>query len=255
MPLRSRRRSLAEKSFIMKINIYESRAAMGAAAASAVAEKIAELLAAAPVVNIVFAAAPSQDEFLAALREMKVDWGRVNAFHMDEYLGLSPDAPQGFGNFLSERIFSVVAFKEVFYMGGADAEKYAGLLSAYPTDIVCMGIGENTHIAFNDPFVAQFDDPMLVKEIELDAASRQQQVNDGCFSSIELVPTHALTMTVPALMRARFAYVIVPGPRKAAAVAHTVYDPVSPQFPSSILRQHPDAVLFLDKDSAILLER
>ena len=239
----------------MKVNVYESRAAMGRAAASAVAAKIAELLTRKPFVNMVFAAAPSQEEFLAALREMPVEWGRVNAFHMDEYLELGVDVAQGFGVFLRDRLFSFVPCRDVFYMDGMTAEQYAVLLDTYTTDIVCLGIGENAHLAFNDPHVARFDDPETVKVVELDVACRQQQVNDGCFAYIERVPTHAVTMTIPALMRAPFVFVIVPGPRKAVAVRHTLYDAIDERYPSTILRRHPDVQLFLDRDSAIYVEK
>lgn len=239
----------------MQINIYDSRTAMGQAAAEAVAARIAELLATRPFINMVFAAAPSQEEFLAALRELPVEWGKVNAFHMDEYLDLGIDRDQGFGKFLDKRLFTLVPFKDVFYMDGMTTEEYSVLLSVYVTDIVCLGIGENTHLAFNDPHAAKFDDPELVKIVELDLACRQQQVNDECFAYVERVPTHAMTMTIPALMHAATAFVVVPGARKAEAVRHTLYDPISERYPSTILRQHPDARLFLDKDSAIYLEK
>jgi glucosamine-6-phosphate deaminase len=239
----------------MQVKIYDSREAMGLAAAEAVAAKIAELLAVKPWINMVFAAAPSQEEFLAAFRQMPVEWGRIHAFHMDEYLGLGIDRHQAFGVFLDKRLFRLVPFRDVFYMEGMTAGEYSVLLSVYITDIVVMGIGENTHLAFNDPHSARFDDPDLVKIVELDTACRQQQVNDGCFAYIERVPTHAMTMTIPALMAAPTAFVIVPGPRKAEAVRHTLYDAVSEQYPSTILRQHPDAQLFLDKDSAVYVEK
>ena|SRR6185312_5564452 len=239
----------------MQVNIHDSRAAMGLAAAEAVAAKIAELLAVKPWINMVFAAAPSQEEFLTAFRQMPVEWGRIHAFHMDEYLGLGIDRHQSFGIFLDKRLFRSVPFRDVFYMEGMTAEEYSVLLSVYLTDIVCMGIGENTHLAFNDPHSAKFDDPDLVKVVELDTACRQQQVNDGCFAYIERVPTHAMTMTIPALMAAPTAFAIVPGPRKAEAVRHTLYDPISERYPSTILRQHPDVRLFLDRDSAIYLEK
>ena len=239
----------------MQVNIHDSRAAMGLAAAEAVAAKIAELLAVKPWLNMVFAAAPSQEEFLAAFRQMPVEWGRIHAFHMDEYLGLGIDRHQSFGVFLDKRLFRQVPFRDVFYMEGMTAEEYSVLLSVYVTDIVCMGIGENTHLAFNDPHSAKFDDPELVKVVELDTACRQQQVNDGCFAYIERVPTHAMTMTIPALMAAPTAFVIVPSPRKAEAVRHTLYDAISERYPSTILRQHSDVRLFLDRDSAIYLEK
>ena len=234
----------------MKVNVYESRAAMGAAAASAVAGKIAELLVVKPFVNMVFAAAPSQDEFLAALREMPVEWARVNAFHMDEYLGLGVDAAQSFGNFLRDRLFSFVACRDVFYMDGMTAEQYALLLDTYPTDIVCMGIGENTHLAFNDPHVARFDDPETVKVVELDVDCRQQQVNDGCFAYIERVPTHAVTLSIPRLLRAEKLFCCVPGDLKRAAVTRAFRGAVDASSPASILREHAGCAVYLDADSA-----
>lgn len=231
---------------------------MGAAAAAMAADRIRLLLQEQEQLNVIFAAAPSQQEFLEALAaDGSIEWERINAFHMDEYIGLPADAPQGFGNFLKTRIFAKVPFRSVHYLNGnaADAEqeceRYAALL-LQGVDIVNMGIGENTHIAFNDPHVADFNDPRLVKVVDLDYACRQQQVNDGCFSTFAQVPTHALTLTVPALMQARYVFCMVPGPNKAAAVKHTLFDPISEKFPSTILRNHPQAALFVDKDSAAL---
>jgi glucosamine-6-phosphate deaminase len=187
---------------------------------------------------------------------MKVEWDRVNAFHMDEYIGLDPDAPQGFGNFLRERLFSRVRMKETFLLDGnakdvaAECRRYAALLEEFPADLVVLGIGENTHLAFNDPHVARFDDPALVKVVELDEVSRRQQVNDGCFLSIEDVPTQALTLTIPALMRAPFIFAVVPGRRKAEAVRRTLREEIGERWPSTVLRGHPGAVLFIDQESA-----
>lgn len=229
---------------------------MGAAAAAMAADRIRLLLQEKETLNVVFAAAPSQQEFLEALAADKnIAWERINAFHMDEYIGLEVNAPQGFGNFLKERIFSKVPFRNVHYLNGnapdiqQECERYAALLRQ-GVDIVNMGIGENTHIAFNDPHVADFADPQLVKVVDLDYACRQQQVNDGCFETFAQVPTHALTLTVPALMQASYVFCMVPGPNKAPAVKHTLFDGISEKYPSTILRQHPRAVLFVDKDSA-----
>ena len=241
----------------LRIKIYETRAMMGAQAAHDVSEKVRELLAKQDFVNMVFAAAPSQNEFLAALsKDRSLDWSRVNAFHMDEYIGLSKIDPARFGNFLKERLFGLAPFHEVHYLDGntsdpsIECRHYTALLRKYPTDIVCLGIGENTHLAFNDPHVASFDDPFLVKVVSLAEASRQQQVNDGCFARLELVPSSALTLTIPALLRSKAAFCIVPGSNKAEAVRHTLYSRISEAYPSTALREHPDATLYLDKDSS-----
>ncbi len=179
---------------------------MGESAATAVAAKIQSLLTVQPEVNIIYAAAPSQNEFFWKLLLPRILRGAtINAFHMDEYIGLNPDASQAFGNFLKDRIFSKLPFKSINYLNGNDADvnteciRYENLLTQYPPDIVCLGIGENGHLAFNDPPVADFNDPKLVKQVELDLACRQQQVNDGCFRTIKEVPTHALTINYPLL--------------------------------------------------------
>lgn len=241
----------------LEVKIFETRQEMGACAAEAVADRIRELLQKKEFVNIIFAAAPSQNEFLAALSEEKnILWERVNAFHMDEYVGLANDAPQHFGHFLKTRLFNNIPLHSVNYLDGnatdieAECDRYAKLLSEFPADIVCLGIGENCHLAFNDPHVAFFDDKLIVKQVRLDDACRQQQVNDACFDSFDQVPSTALTITIPALLKAKYAYAIVPGPKKAAAVQHTLEDEISEEYPSTILRDHPDAILYIDSDSA-----
>lgn len=241
----------------LRVEVLENRPSMGALAAASVTQKIRELLLAQEHVNIVFASAPSQNEFLAAMvAESDLEWNKIRAFHMDEYIGLPSDAAQSFGEFLREKLFSRVPIKEVFYLDGnapdpgAECRRYAMLLAQHPTDIVCMGIGENCHIAFNDPHVADFNDPDLVKEVKLDLTSREQQVHDGCFATLEQVPERALTLTIPALIRAHHLFCVVPGPTKAAAVNHTLNGPISAEFPATIIRQHPSATLFLDPESA-----
>lgn len=241
----------------LKVLVYPDRQQLGIAAAMQCAERISQLLEEQLYVNIIFAAAPSQNEFLSALvAETDIDWQRVNAFHMDEYVGLPATALQGFGNFLKEKIFDQLPFREVHYINGnapdaaAACLRYAALLEKYPVDIVNMGIGENTHIAFNDPHVADFNDPLAVKVVDLDLACRQQQVNDGCFATLAAVPTHAITLTVPALMRAKYIYCMVPGINKASAVGHTLHATISEQYPSTILRTHHQAILFADVNSA-----
>jgi glucosamine-6-phosphate deaminase len=244
----------------LEIKIFDTRQLMGESAADAVTAKIAVLLKVQPEVNVIFAAAPSQNEFLSAFITKKVEWNRINAFHMDEYIGLDVDAPQAFGNFLKERIFSKLPFKSINYLNGSAADidkecgRYANLLIQYPPDIVCLGIGENGHLAFNDPPVANFNDSKLVKQVELDLACRQQQVNDGCFKTIEEVPTHALTLTIPALLSAAYLSTVVPGPTKARAVYNTLNEAVSELNPSTILRRHKEAILYLDKASSALIK-
>ncbi|OOQ59901.1 glucosamine-6-phosphate deaminase [Mucilaginibacter pedocola] len=245
----------------LDVLVAENRAALGHLAAGMAANKIKELLPVKPELNIIFAAAPSQNEFLAALvADESIEWRRINAFHMDEYLGLSEGAPQLFSSFLKESIFDKVPFKSVNCINGSSAdaldecERYAALLKTNPADIVCMGIGENTHIAFNDPHVANFKDSQLVKIVELDTACRRQQVNDGCFATLADVPQYALTLTVPALIAAPYIFCMVPGKNKARAIAHTLSTPVTELYPSTILRQHPNAVLFTDADSFSLMD-
>ncbi len=251
---------MKELSFdLLRVEIFDTRAEMGAAAARDIAAAIRQVLAEKDCCNMIFAAAPSQNEVLAALAADKtVDFTRIWAFHMDEYIGLAPDAPQGFGNFLRRALFDKAPFKEVHYLrGGEDPEaecaRYAALLEQYPVDIVCLGIGENGHVAFNDPPVADFSDPVLVKKVALDPVCRQQQVNDGCFTALSQVPTHALTLTVPALMGGRRLFCVVPAATKAQAVRNTLYGPISEACPASALRRHGGAVLYLDPDSAALL--
>jgi glucosamine-6-phosphate deaminase len=240
----------------LNIKIFESRDELGAAAAETLTEKIKELLKSREYINIIFASAPSQNEFLAELNKKDIEWGRINAFHMDEYVGLDKDAPQGFGNFLKDRLFDHVSCREVHYLNGNATDiqdecmRYANLLTQYPTDIVCLGIGENTHLAFNDPHVANFNDPLIVKVVDLDEDCRIQQVNDGCFTHLNEVPTHALTITMPALFKSTFAYAMVPGTFKANAIYHTINSDISELYPSTILRRHNHAILFVDENSA-----
>lgn len=243
-------------------SIHDSRLAMGEAAATTAIQILRTLLEIKPAVNMIFAAAPSQNEFLEVLiQHQGIDWGRVNAFHMDEYVGLPENTPQRFGNFLKERLFARLPFRSINYLNGNAVDpqeeclRYTRLLRQHPTDIVCMGIGENCHIAFNDPHVADFNDPLVVKVVDLDDACRQQQVNDGCFGTLREVPTQAITLTVPALLRAPHIFCMVPGPTKAGAVWHTLHEEIIPSYPSTILRKHPNAILFLDQESAYLLQQ
>lgn len=244
----------------LSVEIYENRRLMGQAAARDIRQTMLQLLVQKETINMIFAAAPSQNDALAALvADPAIPWNRVNAFHMDEYVNLPATASQGFANFLKSHLFDKVSFRSVNCLNSeaddpqAECDRYAALLAQHPTDIVVLGIGENGHIAFNDPDVADFRDPAAVKIVALDAVCRQQQVNDGCFDSIEAVPTHAMTLTVPTLISAPHLFCIVPGPTKAKAVQQTLCGPVSECCPASILRQHEGTTLYLDEDSGALL--
>lgn len=244
----------------LDVKIFDTRREMGEVAALEIKNKFCELLSKKDEINVIFAAAPSQNDVLKSLTEDKdIEWGRINAFHMDEYIGLDKDAPQGFGNFLRDHIFGLVPFKSVNYIDctakdpEAEAKRYAQVLADNPTDVVIMGIGENGHIAFNDPPVANFNDSVLVKPVKLDEICRNQQVNDGCFAKIDDVPTHALTLTVPALVKAPYLFCIVPAPTKAWAVKETLTGSIDEHCPASILRKQANANLYLDKDSASML--
>jgi glucosamine-6-phosphate deaminase len=240
--------------------VFSDRATMGAAAAGAAAAEIRRLIAEQGAANVVFASAPSQEEFLRGLAQAPdLDWSRVRAFHLDEYVGLDPKAPQAFAQFLRDRLVDHVAPGEFYYIDGkapdlaAECDRYAQLLQTYPLDLSCIGIGENGHIAFNDPHVADFDDSMLVKPVDLDETSREQQVHDGCFATLDQVPRVALTLTIPAIAAAPRILCMVPGPTKAQAVQATLRGPIDTACPASILRRHANATLFLDEQSASLL--
>lgn len=246
---------IAETVDRLKVNVYANRKELGIAAGRAAAARIKELLGRQERVRMIFAAAPSQNEFLETLvADTEIDWSRITAFHMDEYIGLPNDAPQKFSRFLCERLFDVVKPGQVHLIDSSntsevECERYGNLLQEAPIDIVCLGIGENGHIAFNDPPVADFSDPHAIKPVELDDACRQQQVNDGCFPTFGDVPTHALTLTIPTLLSGSYMYCMVPGPTKRNAVNRTLNGSISTECPSTILRNHPNCTLYVDRDS------
>ena len=238
----------------LEVRQYPDRASLGVAAARGVAAAIA----ARGEARAVFACAPSQDEFLAALIAQSVDWAKVTVFHMDEYAGLPEGHPASFRSYLRGHLLAHIAARAVHLIraeadAAGETARYAALLAERPLDLVCLGIGENGHLAFNDPPVADFADPALVKLVALDDACRRQQVHDGCFRALDDVPTHALTLTIPALFCAREISCVVPGGRKAQAVRDALLGPIAPSCPASILRTHPRAVLHLDEAAASLL--
>jgi len=247
----------------VRVLVYPTRALAGRAAAFDVAQQLARLQRELAQVRVVFAAAPSQDEFLAGLAAAnQVDWSRILAFHMDEYLGLTADHPASFRRYLNERLFrsKTPLGLETRLIPGERVDRplavcleYENLLVQAPPNLICAGIGENGHLAFNDPPIADFLDPVQVKVVRLDPACRQQQVNDGCFPSLADVPTHAYTITMPVFLRTPLISVVAPGPRKAQAVQAALIGPVSELCPASALRGCREVRLYLDRDSAALV--
>lgn len=243
------------KNYWLDVSVLHSREELGIAAGRDIEKKIIELLEIKPEIRMIFAAAPSQNETLDYLAgSKKIEWNRITAFNMDEYIGLHDNAPQLFSSYLNSRLFSKVKCKNVHFINSGAAvageiERFSGLISAAPIDIVCLGIGENGHIAFNDPSIADFRDPEIIKEVKLDLESRLQQVNEKCFSRLEDVPEMALTLTVPVLMNASYLFCMVPGKSKRNAVYNTLNLPVTEECPATILQQHSNCKFYFDLDS------
>jgi glucosamine-6-phosphate deaminase len=239
----------------VELKVAESRAELGQIAASEIAAALRRNLEKQSQVRVIFAAAPSQSAMLAALlREPGIDWRRVTAFHMDEYIGLPANAPQRFGSWLTREFFRHVPLGNVFLIEpGADPEKacaaYAALLAEAPIDLVLLGVGTNGHLAFNDP-PANLNDPLAVKVVELDQMCREQQVLEECFSELAEVPTRAITLTVPTLLAGRELFCCVPGRHKSAAVKAMMQSPVSGACPATALRTHARCTVYLDRDSS-----
>lgn len=245
----------------LALAIHPDRSSMGRAAAAAVSTMIRGLIARDGKVGVIFASAPSQNEILAGLRaDRTVDWTRVTAFHLDEYHGVPASHPASFRRFLQERLFDHVPIRAFHGLlgeaadGEAECRRYAALLDAEHPQLALLGIGENGHLAFIDPPVCDFNDSDGVRLVELDAVCRQQQVNDGGFARLDDVPRTALSLTIPLLMRVPQAVAIVPGPAKQRAIKAAVDGPIDTACPASILRRHSNATLYLDRDSAALLD-
>ena len=241
----------------LPVSVYQDNETLGRAAAAEAAPIIRRAVAERGVANLIVATGNSQLTFLRALRETPdIPWPAVNVFHMDEYLNLAPGHPASFPLFLRRHLVDHVPVGAFYPVPGrpADVELacrgYELLLRAHPADLCVLGIGENGHVAFNDPPVADFDDPVWVKVVELEEACRRQQVGEGHFASLAEVPTHALTLTIPALRSAKQMLCLVPERRKVEAIRKTLLGPVSTACPASILRRTPHARLFLDRDSA-----
>ena len=239
----------------MQVVIRETAAEAGEEAARATAAAITAAVSARGFARVLFASAPSQLPMLEALKAIDVPWSRVTALHVDEYVGIAPSAPQGFGRWLRDHLFDDVQPAAVELMRpdvdpDAECARYAALVTPGSVDVGCLGIGVNGHLAFNEPYQWSTEDPELVRQVRLDATSRQQQVDDGCFAALADVPTTAITLTMPALLAARRLVVTVPGSQKADAVARCVSGDVTPAVPASALQTHPSVRLFLDRAAA-----
>ncbi len=244
----------------LSVRIFHQQSDLAHDAAAAAQKYLAELLAQKRSVRAILATGNSQLKFLETLAELPgIDWSRITLFHMDEYLGLSANHPASFRHYMKERVEKLVKPKQFHYLAGDvlqpidECDRYTQLLQTEPIDLCCLGIGENGHIAFNDPPVADFEDPRVVKIVKLDEGCRLQQVGEGHFPSLDSVPQYALTLTIPTLCSARRMICIAPETRKAQAVKDALQGPISTACPASFLRHQSHCTLYLDQESASLL--
>jgi glucosamine-6-phosphate deaminase len=240
----------------LQVKIFNDKAEMGEASADFVSRHLLEATSKNGHANINLATGTSQFPFLEALKKKYVEWKKITVFHLDEYIGLSDQHPASFRKYLKERILDEVKPKKILFLNGdstdikSEIANYERMLKNNIIDIACIGIGENGHIAFNDPPVADFNDPHLVKVVQLDEACRKQQLGEGWFPTLADVPREALSLTIPAIMRCKVISCVVPDERKSTAVYNALYGEISTACPASVLRRHTDAVLFLDKFAA-----
>ncbi len=246
----------------LTVRVYDDLDTLARGAAEEAVDVLTNVIADRGRANVMLATGTSQLAFLAALVESartSIDWSRVTGFHMDEYVGLPATHPASFQRYMRERVAARLPFGAFHYLDGAsldpeaEAQRYAALLAAAPIDLCCLGIGENGHLAFNDPPVADFDDPRAVKVVELDDRCKLQQVGEGHFATIADVPPSAITVTIPGLLRAGRVLAIVPEARKALPVRDALEGPVTTACPASILQRQAHTICFLDPESASLL--
>ncbi|MBN2639743.1 MAG: glucosamine-6-phosphate deaminase [Bacteroidales bacterium] len=243
----------------LNVKIYQESEEIASVAAEFVAVRLNLAIKERGAANLILGTGASQLAFIKYLQKQKIDWEKITVFHLDEYKGMPETHPASFRKYLKDRILERVRPKQVYILNGdapdteAEVLRYENLLKEYPVDVACIGIGENGHIAFNDPPVADFDDPKLVKVVELDEGCRKQQLGEGWFPALEDVPTHALSLTIPAIMRCKTISCLVPDKRKAQAVYNALNWEITTECPATILRKHSDAVLFLDSGSSLKL--
>ncbi|MDR3560637.1 MAG: glucosamine-6-phosphate deaminase [Negativicutes bacterium] len=244
------------KKNALPISVYQTDKDMGLAAAQDAREVIQKAIEAHGQANIIIATGNSQLAFLEAVSALDgIDWAKVNIFHMDEYVGIAPNHPASFPKFLHEHIVDIVKPRNFYPVPGAAGnieeacDEYEKLLRENPADLCVLGIGENGHLAFNDPPLARFDETRWVKVVQLTESCKRQQVGEGHFKSIDEVPKSAITLTIPALLAAKRVLAIVPEARKAEIVYQTLNGPIDPLCPASILRQTSHCHLYLDANS------
>ncbi len=245
----------------LNVTISDSNDSLGVAVAEAFADAARNALKERSEIAVILATGNSQLSFARAVRARDdIEWSRITILHMDEYLGMSEDHPASFRRWMNENLVSHVSPKAFDGVRGdhepaqEELERYSSLLTECAPSITVMGIGENGHLAFNDP-PADFEAPELIKIVEMDEMSRKQQVGEGHFASLSVTPTHALSLTIPTLLRPEVVLVGCPEERKAKAVKATLEGPITPDVPASILRRQRNSQLFLDQDSASLLDR
>lgn len=240
----------------LRVWAYDTSSEMGAAAALTVAERLRLLLERQEDVRAVFAAAASQESFLDALAlEPGIDWARVHVLQLDEYVGLEFDDPRSLSRWLAKRVTERFGIGRASYMRGDahsvadECDRFEAEVNARPIDLGLIGIGQNGHLAYNDPHVADFSDPRSVKVVQIDDTSRAQAVRDAAFPTLAEVPREAFSLTMSVLLQIRILSIVVPGSHKATAIADTLLGPISTACPASSLRQHGDATLYVDADS------
>jgi len=238
----------------MITTISPNKPAMGLLAAQKGASFIRKAISEQGAANIIVATGASQFEMLAELVQQDIDWSKVTAFHLDEYIGIPETHPASFRKYLRERFASLVPLKEFNYVNAetdpyGECERLGRKIQDFPIDVAFIGIGENGHIAFNDP-PADFETEAPYIVVNLDEACRRQQLGEGWFPTLEDVPEKAISMSVRQIMKSKVIICTVPDERKADAVFHTLHDPVSPACPATILREHQEGYLFLDEAAA-----
>lgn len=256
--------SIAKNSFrvdALQVQVYDSQVKLAQDVAVITQKYLQHTLAQKKTIALLLATGNSQIQFLDALIALGgIDWSRITCFHLDEYLGICAEHSASFRHYLRENVEKRVNPKEFHYIEGdaiqplAECDRYTKLLQAQPIDLCCLGVGENGHLAFNDPLVADFNDPLTIKLVKLDTMNRQQQVNTGYFPKLESVPQYAFTITLPMICSAKKIICLAPEKRKAKIVKQMLDCTISTDCPASILRTQQQATLFLDVDSASLIE-